>query len=259
MGRHCDNTETQSLDGAVSPVTAVPFSIAVWFRHLDHSTDAERTLWYMGEHANQNNHSTVRLERFANPKIEFEAAWAPVSGSSSGVISDMNWHQSVYTERVIADSLTANLYLDGAEVANGGATVVTAHSAWDRLSIGRRASAWNDSFADDIEFAEVCVINLRLSAAQVADLFRSKIGYLGQFGGVSPSNVLAYYPLWGMHDPEIDLSGLGRTLTVNGPAKCRHAPVRNFWEGQQAASELYVPQGGIVPAAMHNARMRRAS
>lgn len=61
-----------------------------------------------------------------------------------------------------------------------------------------------------------------------AALTAKEIAALGQ--GVSPlyvrpGNLVGYWPLWGVHSPEIDLVGTPHVLTVTGATLGNHAPV----------------------------------
>ena len=71
--------------------------------------------------------------------------------------------------------------------------------------------------------------------------------------------MLAYYPLWGLHDPEPELSGKQRSLTLNnGPTRYANPPnVHGFYDEWAAASVPHVPSSGAARQAMHSYRQRR--
>ena len=69
--------------------------------------------------------------------------------------------------------------------------------------------------------AEAAIWNVALTAAEVTVLAK----------GVSPlfirrQNLVAYWPLYGLHSPETDFSGNNRVMTLNnGPTRGNHPPV----------------------------------
>ena len=69
--------------------------------------------------------------------------------------------------------------------------------------------------------AEVAIWNVALSDAEVAVLSGGLPHIL-----MRPDALVRYWPLWGRHDPEIQLVGGTDSLTLNGsPAAANHAPV----------------------------------
>ena len=88
--------------------------------------------------------------------------------------------------------------------------------------------------------AEVALWDVALSAAEVAAL-ASGVTPLH----MRPGNLVAYWPVWGLHSPEIDLTSNGNNMTVTGPVKAGHAPV-TLYTPKWAAT---VPLIEAAPAA----------
>jgi hypothetical protein len=111
---------------------------------------------------------------------------SPLAGSinlAGGTAFDSTWHHVAITW----DNSTGRLYVDGAEVANGG-TMGTPQDL-DRLSVGAilRASA---AVHLSGSIAEVAFYDATLTAAQIASLAR---GFIPP--SVQPQNLVTYIPL----------------------------------------------------------------
>ncbi len=59
---------------------------------------------------------------------------------------------------------------------------------------------------------------------------------------IRPSSLPYYWPLWGVHSPEISLRGGGAAMTVNSATLVNHAPVTPF------DLSLWTPAVGDIPA-----------
>ena len=71
--------------------------------------------------------------------------------------------------------------------------------------------------------AEAAIWNVALADAEIAALARGI-----KPNHIRPGNLVLYCPLWGTHGPEIDLSGNGNDLTLNGTGRANHSPVTLF-------------------------------
>ncbi|HJT77678.1 MAG TPA: LamG-like jellyroll fold domain-containing protein [Gemmataceae bacterium] len=92
------------------------------------------------------------------------------------------------------------------------------------------------------KLAEVAVWTVKLSANEAKALS------LGAYPmAVNNANLLNYWPLWGLHSPELEFSN-NNTATVHGAAQDNHAPVKpfssRFWRAEAppgAAAASAVP------------------
>lgn len=66
---------------------------------------------------------------------------------------------------------------------------------------------------------------------------------------VAPSNLSGYWPIWGLHSPEIDLSGNGNNLTVTSAARANHPPITPFTPKWAATVPLIETVAAEIPAA----------
>lgn len=63
-----------------------------------------------------------------------------------------------------------------------------------------------------------------------------------------PSNLVGWWPLWGLHSPEIDLSGNGRPLTISGTvnAYAPDPPIQTFRLGRRRSVSVILPAAAPV-------------
>lgn len=140
--------------------------------------------------------------------------------SSGSTVQLDTWHHAAAT---FADS-DGNIavYKDGTDkVTDGSAANPT---TMNDTTLGCRNYSGSYEKFHSGGMAEVGIWDAVLTDAEVAALARGVPPWK-----VRPQSLVAYWPLWGVHDPEIDLSGNGNNLTLyNGPTRADHAPVAIF-------------------------------
>lgn len=153
-----------------------------------------------------------------------------VASSLAGPTAAGSW---AHAAGVWASSANRVAYFNG--TAGTANTATRSPSGPNRTTIGAVyfASASLVNYMDGV-IAEAGIWSAALNANEIAALAR----------GVSPltlrpESLVAYWPLWGIHDPEIDLhprsaDATSRPLTlVNAPTQANHAPVvpysRRLW------------------------------
>jgi len=140
-----------------------------------------------------------------------------VSSGSSGDYTDGNWHNITIT----SDNVTIRLYIDG--VQTGTDAFSSAINADGGPQFGWSSG---DNFEWTGDLAEGAIWKgATLSAEEVAALAN----------GVSPlkfhrAELKGYWPLWGVADPEPDLSGNSHNSTsiTAGATQSDHAPVGRY-------------------------------
>jgi hypothetical protein len=86
--------------------------------------------------------------------------------------------------------------------------------------------------------AEIALWNAVLSAAEIAGMQNERTEK------VRPGSLVAYWPLWGLSSPELDLSGAARNMSLtSSPSAANHAPIPLYT--RKARTFFEVP--GIVP------------
>jgi len=140
--------------------------------------------------------------------------------SSAAHTETGSWHHVAATY----DGSNKRMYFDGVEDANTPAESGNIISVAEPLLLGANDDT-SPGDESDGDYAEVAVWAARLTAAEIAAIAS---------GAVAPwqvrySDLRGYWPLWGTHATEIDLSPHqnGGTL-VGSPARATHAPVAPF-------------------------------
>lgn len=134
---------------------------------------------------------------------------------------------------------TANdpvIYIDGVSqtVTEITAPTGTADTGAGPVRLGNRSSSQNRCFPGAL--AEFAIHDALFTGNEVAALAR----------GILPWRIrtpAVYYPLWGVHSPEIDLSPWAGTATVTGATKTNHPPVQ-LWT---MPARAFVPQVPVGP------------
>lgn len=160
--------------------------------------------------------------------ITWNAGTFALAATTSGY-SVNTWHHGC---AVFAAANSRTVYIDGGSAATE-TTSITPGSAPTSIAVGRfQSNAPSGYFSGRL--AEVGVWSVGLNASEVAALAR----------GISPRRVrpeslVGYWPIWGLHSPEIDLLGGVRPMTVTGATQANHAPVRPFTRMERAMLQPY--------------------
>ncbi len=236
MARLFDDASSEYLLHGSALITAYPLTLAGWF-YTDDATidqsilaiqrnDSGNHFWNLGAHGGT-----------AGDPVVFEArssSSSPAKASTSTGYSTNTWHHACGVG-VSATDRTA--YIDGGSPGTNATSRTP--GGIDDVSIGmQRDSTPSDAMSGRI--AEVALWDVALSAAEVAAL-ASGVTPLH----MRPGNLVAYWPVWGLHSPEIDLTSNGNNITVTGPVKAGHAPV-TLYTPKWAAT---VPLIEAAPAA----------
>jgi hypothetical protein len=148
----------------------------------------------------------------------YDGSWEWKNGADA--ISASAWH-GIGCTRTAAKLCT--LFHDGILDSSGGTTGTKAIPAVNSSSyIGRTPAGYGDAtFTGRI--AEVAVWNIAMSDAEVQALT------LGAHPlRFRPTNLIFYFPLWGVASPEPNLSGYAYHGTVTGAVLADHAPLGRY-------------------------------
>lgn len=166
-------------------------------------------------------------------------ASSSIASTTSGYSAD-TWHHGC---AVFASATSRAAYLDG---GNKG-TNATNHlpSGVNRSFVGTRILSGTRAFFLNGMVAEAGIWDIALSDAEVAALATGLSPLL-----VRPESLVAYWPLWGSSDPEIDrVGGLG--LAVTGATADAHPRVFNPPSGK-----IFLPQQVKIPVFIHHYRQQ---
>jgi len=146
--------------------------------------------------------------------------WSHVAGVSAAVDSRFSWLNGVV----------------GAENTNSHTPV-----ALDRTRVAVYPPSNTQYF--DGRIADVAIWSAALTADEIVALSKGV-----HPRRICPSALKGFYPIWGLHSPEVDLSGLGNDLALAGaPARADDPPVEPFsrrWWGTIPLIETAPPPSG---------------
>ncbi len=232
MARLFDDAATEYLDFAGAAIAAHPVTLACWF----YSDDTAAT-----QHLVSVADNTVTNRSWHLTLISGKVAMGANAGNYASTTGSYAANTWTHACGVAAATNDRRVYMNGADkVTNAvGATL----GSRNRTSIGRLSSSapagymsgrialpaiWNVAFTD----AEVA------AAASGIDPCRMR-----------PDALVGYWPIWGLHSPEIDLTSGGRLMTVTGTTLANGPPIqpfsRRFWRGfTDQAAGAPPPSGG---------------
>jgi len=241
MARNFVAASSQYLNRTSTPVTAVPWTIAFWFRPA--STAVVGSLAGVFNSGNTTDFISVR-QNGATLLTSVSDSGAAGGPSSAGSLVAGTWSPVAF---VSPTTSSRTIYINGGGPVSNSTTVVP--SGLNAVTVGRRGWSSPDDYAGG-DLAEVAIWNVALSALDVAILGSGLSPLL-----VRPDALVAYWPLGGDYSPEIEL--LGRLdLTVTGATKASHPPITRpsyarIWRSANlvlpAPELLHLTDGPVVP------------
>ena len=221
-----------STDTAV--ISGTPLTLACWFNAA--SITSNNGLMFVGDKDVGDNFFAISAQGAAagDPIRAMAAGTAFRSANSSTGYSADTWHHAC---GVFTDATDRSAFIDGGSKGTNAQSSSPANL--DRTAIGR----WMDSTPASPMgglIAEAAVWNIALSDAEVA---LQALGVSPLL--IRPDSLVAYWPLIGRYDPEIDIVG-GVNLTVTTAVAADHPRIYN----PNALWSLGVPAvaaGGFIP------------
>ncbi len=234
MARNCDGS-TKYLTHSAAVVTAAPFTLSCWF--YPGNVTAQHGLLGIGDTGVGNGDRwqlTAEGASVGDPLSFTARVGSGASASTANAFSANVWGHAVGIEV----STTSRIAVLNGDWANRGTnTTSKSPGGLDVTRLGARAAGTATDFLLGY-IAEGAIWNAELNQSEVEALSR----------GVSPrlvrsGSLVAYWPCWGLHDPELDLTANNRTLTLTGgPIQASHAPVvpfsKQYWKGWVAESVI---------------------
>lgn len=223
--------QNNSLHASVTAgFVGYPLTTAIWCR-ITGSLDSNQVLFsYWDNGAFNGNYLEFQGATAGDPVVigMYNDFFTAGSATSTSGVSVNTWH---HVCGVNSASNSHKIFLDGGSSAT---------STFNHTGI---ANCDELEFADHDQFtgnnldgmlAHAAIWSAALSDAEVLGLSRRASPLL-----VRPGSLASYWPIWGRHDPEIDLIGGNHLTKVNIPAVATSAP------------RVYMPSRTIVgvPAA----------
>lgn len=195
-----------NLSHAAAVLTAVPFTMACWFK-LTTLAPAAQTLISIDAGDNVNR---FMMDVTSAGRVRAHVTAANQSNAASSAVSSTadvgNWHHACAVQ---ATATSRDAYLNGGN--KGSNTTSRTPIGLDTTLIGLFSGPGNPVTDGDI--AEAAIWNVALSDAEVA-LLATGIGPYA----VQRANLVAYWPLLGQASPEPDKAGsFSMTLTGTPP------------------------------------------
>ena len=201
MSRLFDDATPDFLQADIAVIGAAPMTVCAWIRLDDLSSN--QVLWWCGDKDDPLQAFTLQFDDIN--LIE----WRTIDGggsrasTSTGVTID-TWHHVAGAE---ISTTSRSAWIDGGSKGTDGST--ESPSGADRTAIGMARDS-TPSRETSGNIAHVAVWDVVLSDSEIATLAE----------GISPLRVrrgslIAYWPVNGVHSPEIDIVG-GLSLTING-------------------------------------------
>lgn len=243
MARLFDDGSSEYGVALAAPVSVEPFTLACW-AWSDDLTIGQTPLALGGSGGTP----LYEIHWAGNQADDLIRAWARDDASASGYAktatgySANTWH---HTCAVFAATNARYSYIDGGSKG----TNVTGLGACtlDRSAVGclYRGSA-AVFFSGVVAWASIW--NAALNDAEVAILASGVLPWK-----IRPANLLACWPLWGLHSPEIDLLGT-YNLTLTGTVRADGPPVApfssRFWGGIPTWAAAAPPGLDYMPIRM---------
>jgi len=216
----------------VAPVSTYPFCMGVWLKKLG-GANAE-TLMFFGDGAIlPDAYTRLQIGKFGS--IQAHSAHTGNVVTTPAVYDDGNWHACLLVEKDVGGMRRLELYIDGTLIGTDSSTNTGGLSLFDRVAFGRKMTlAPGDALNGTL--AEGFIANIGPTVDQVAAWSRG-----ASARRVFGTALKGYWPLWGLHNPEIDVSSHGNDLTLSGTSKDDHAPVSLYtlkWATSLPATNL---------------------
>lgn len=219
MARLFFNFLNNSAAVDAAPVSSYPFCMGVWLRK-DGGSNLETLMFFGDKDTFIVAYTRLLITKFGN--ITADSAHTDNVVTTSDAYDDDKWHACLLVERDSGGFRHLDLYVDGTFIGTDMNANPGGVSIFNRVAFGR---ALGPTPFDSLQgtLAEGFIANVDPTAEQVASWSR----------GASARHVFGnalkgYWPLWGLHDPEIDVSGQRNDLTLAGTGKNDQAPVAPY-------------------------------
>lgn len=231
MSRDFDDVDDY-LEYAGAVRNALPVTMACWIYPDLASADAVMSLSTAGAL----NSISMQITTAGVLRVRSSTTAGTVnSADTTATVSAATW---AHIAGVFASTTSRTAYIDGGNAVSNGTSNNPSAASFNTTNIGcryetTRASFWGGALA------EAGIWSAALTAAEIASLSRG-VSPLS----IRPQSLLAYWPLIGRTDPEIDLHGRYE-MTVNGAVAADHPrvymPAQPFYPRKVALAASTVP------------------
>lgn len=219
MSRSFNNTSDVAGNSA-PPVTTTPYTMACWFNFS--STTLYCPLMCLAVNNVALNDRATLYAAGNNPGDPILALSSSGVGdafaSSASGYSASTW---MHAAGVWASATSRTAYLNG--TAGTTETTNKTPTTFDIARVGCEFFGAANRFGDGAAtclIAEAGIWNVALGSGEIQALAKGLSPKR-----VRPGNLVAYWPLWGLHSPEPSMKGGATSLTLTGTSAANHAPV----------------------------------
>lgn len=215
MARDFERGSTQYLTSGGADITAKPITLAAWYNPESFGGFLSNSI--MGiivSGSGSDDGISLYTPAGGALRVEVVGGGGSATATTSTTMSTGTWHH-------VAGSFggsTVSAYLDAGGKATGTHTGTI--GSVNETNIGFYRGGFGSGYADGV-ICEAAAWNAALSDDEIKALA----------GGISPcrvrpGNLQHYWPIFGIHSPEVDYGLSKRTLTVtNAPPQADHGPV----------------------------------
>lgn len=242
MSRDFVNASSQWASTTTVPLSAVPFSWAVWFK--PNSTTTNRELMWLGNSGSSTNYWTMGVTTSAIRNSARNSTESPAN-TTAGPTANV-WNHACGT---FGSNSSRAAYLDGGNKGTNATSQTP--SGINRFAIASLARSTPTNFFDG-QIAHVAVWNVELTDDEAAMLGQHRVSPLF----VRPSALVWYSPYVGRDSVEIDIIGGGSLTLTNSPASSAEEPPLLWLPGRKriflpSSVQQYLQSvsGAIAPSA----------
>lgn len=214
-----------------------PLTLSCWMRPT--STGVAHGLMTLGTSGSGNHYNAIFVQ--TNNTLQARSRTTANSGSTSaGTVSAGVW---AHCAGVFASVSSRVAYLNGTAATEETTTRDT--TAPNFFAVGQLGTT--AATLCDCGIADAAVWNVALSANEITALVAGVCPLR-----IRPLSLLGYWPLWGFHSSEIDLTANAHSLTLNGsPSSANGPPVEPF------SRRLWMPTAPLIEVAAAGGNRRR--
>jgi len=239
MGRLFVPASSQYLNINSAVITSgYPWTLSAWF-NSDDATLAQVILMILYDPIATGFYHRIWMHLAGNVAGDPLRGGVSQAGSHYEVTTTTGWTAGVWNHAcfVGASATSRSIFLNG-----GGKATTTVSATPGTMGITHISADWNLGNKFSGMLGEIAVWSVALTDEEVSAL-AAKV----PASEIRPDSIKAYWPLYGIHSPEVDQKANVYPMTLNGsPTRSDHAPV--IWRPDWLTSlETLEPAGvGIV-------------
>ncbi len=230
-------SEYATYAGAV--VAAPPLTMACWA--LSDDDAANQCLLSIGSSITTDRYVLEALGGVGGDPLRAFAEGTAFGGASTSTgFTEGTWFHAA---AVFSATNARAVYLNGA--GKGTDTVDVTVSSPNRTSIGTSYSPGLERYMSG-RIAAAAIWSAALSDAEIAALALGLSPHR-----MRPGSLVDYWPLWGLHSPEISATAGGHAMTLVGPVAANHPAIAALHYPPSAPDPTSVATAGILRQMMN--------